>query len=228
MTRVRRLAVKVTGFVMRHASVGAREWADGVTREVEFIESDWAALGWALGSTRVLLSRRARQQNAVPDAHAKFMSATDYLVNAGTLGMQIIFALDVIHPSSPMERIGASLMLMGWTYWDVTRFLRWSRERQVPPTEDIRATALFRRENLERRLRSARPIRRILPTLMALAYFAGTALKFRAVGISPIFTYLVAAACAFVVRLLWLDTPEKVQTRIARFEETAVERRWME
>ncbi len=44
--------------VVRWASPGCKEWAEGLEREAAVIENDWAALGWAIGSTRVLLDRR--------------------------------------------------------------------------------------------------------------------------------------------------------------------------
>ncbi len=55
MTPLRSLAVGVSGFVARRASRRAKEWAEGLAREVEFVESDWLALRWALGSVRILV-----------------------------------------------------------------------------------------------------------------------------------------------------------------------------
>lgn len=53
--RVRGLAKKISCFVVRTAAPGSKEWARATAREMEFIESDWAALRWALGSMRILL-----------------------------------------------------------------------------------------------------------------------------------------------------------------------------
>jgi hypothetical protein len=58
MTFLRRVAMAISERVVRWASPGCREWAEGLAREVEFIESDWRALAWSLGSMRVLLDRR--------------------------------------------------------------------------------------------------------------------------------------------------------------------------
>jgi len=58
MTRTRKLAMGISARVVRWASPGCKEWAEGLAREATVIESDWAALRWALGSTRVLLDRR--------------------------------------------------------------------------------------------------------------------------------------------------------------------------
>jgi len=58
MTLIRRAAVAISTLVMRWASPGTKDWAEGLAREVEFIEGDWRALAWAFGSMRVLLDRR--------------------------------------------------------------------------------------------------------------------------------------------------------------------------
>ena len=55
MRPVRRLAVRISEKAVEKASPGCKEWAEGLAREIEFIDSDWRALGWAIGSLRVLL-----------------------------------------------------------------------------------------------------------------------------------------------------------------------------
>jgi hypothetical protein len=51
----RRLAAKLLRAVLRLAPEESREWASAMLRELEFIEGDWAALFWALGSTTAIL-----------------------------------------------------------------------------------------------------------------------------------------------------------------------------
>ena len=75
MTRLRRLAMKVSCGVVRLAPPEAREWARATAREIEFIESDWAALGWALGGLRILWQpseHRLASQADVPQAARQF------------------------------------------------------------------------------------------------------------------------------------------------------------
>jgi hypothetical protein len=55
MRLARRLAVRISKKAVEKAGPRCKEWAEGLAREVEFIESDWSALAWAVGSTRVLL-----------------------------------------------------------------------------------------------------------------------------------------------------------------------------
>lgn len=64
MSPIRRMALWLLRAVLRSVPSGAREWASAMLREVDFIESDWAALFWALGCTTAILKhfvpRRAR------------------------------------------------------------------------------------------------------------------------------------------------------------------------
>jgi hypothetical protein len=55
MRLIRRLAVRISKKSVERAKPGCKEWAEGLEREVEFIEGDWRALGWATGSLGVLL-----------------------------------------------------------------------------------------------------------------------------------------------------------------------------
>jgi hypothetical protein len=70
MTLVRKLALKISDRVVRYASPGCKEWAEGLSVEVAFIRSDWAALRWALGSTRILLDRSEAPMNSLSDVTA--------------------------------------------------------------------------------------------------------------------------------------------------------------
>lgn len=53
MTRLRKLAIKISDTVIRRSPSAFKDWARATRREIEFIESDWAALGWALGSWKM-------------------------------------------------------------------------------------------------------------------------------------------------------------------------------
>jgi hypothetical protein len=58
MTLPRKLALRISAFVARHASPGWKEWAQAMSAEVAYIKSDWSALRWAFGSMRILLDHR--------------------------------------------------------------------------------------------------------------------------------------------------------------------------
>jgi hypothetical protein len=56
MTRLRKLAVKISDAVVCRSQPVFKDWARATARELEFIESDWAALRWALGSWKMATS----------------------------------------------------------------------------------------------------------------------------------------------------------------------------
>jgi hypothetical protein len=84
MSLVRIVALTISDEVVRWASPGCKEWAEGLEREAAVIESDWAALRWAIGSTRVILHPRGvpmRSLDEVPDATYKLLDGA--LVRSG-------------------------------------------------------------------------------------------------------------------------------------------------
>jgi hypothetical protein len=85
MTLVRRLALGISARVVRWASPGYKEWAEGLEREARVIESDWAALRWALGSTRVLLDCRAAPLRSLDEVPAAVQKLVDGAMVFGTL-----------------------------------------------------------------------------------------------------------------------------------------------
>jgi hypothetical protein len=51
----RKLAAALLRAVLRRAPAESRDWASAMLRELDFIEGEWAALFWALGSTTAIL-----------------------------------------------------------------------------------------------------------------------------------------------------------------------------
>jgi hypothetical protein len=54
MSAIRRLASRLLRAVVRHSSCDSQYWASAMLRELDFMESDWAALFWALGGTTAI------------------------------------------------------------------------------------------------------------------------------------------------------------------------------
>jgi hypothetical protein len=54
MSFPRKVATGLLRVVLRHSSDESREWAAAMLQELEFIEGDWEALFWALGSTTAI------------------------------------------------------------------------------------------------------------------------------------------------------------------------------
>ena len=55
MTAIRRLAVRLVTVAGRLTPTHDADWGRAMRRELDFIENDWAALLWALGSATTLL-----------------------------------------------------------------------------------------------------------------------------------------------------------------------------
>ena len=53
--RIRRLAAAILGFAIRHSASESQDWGKAMRREMDFVENDWAALRWALGSVSAIL-----------------------------------------------------------------------------------------------------------------------------------------------------------------------------
>ena len=54
MTVIRRVALRILNAIIRHAPPGIRDWGVAALREMDFIENDWRALFWAMGSVTLL------------------------------------------------------------------------------------------------------------------------------------------------------------------------------
>lgn len=57
LMRIRRLASAILTTSVRWASPSGLEWGNAMLREMDFVEGDWAALFWALGSATALFRR---------------------------------------------------------------------------------------------------------------------------------------------------------------------------
>jgi hypothetical protein len=156
MTLVRRVAMKVSGLVVRYASSGCKEWAEGLAREVEFIEDDWSALWWAAGSTRVLLDRREAPASSLSEAVAKARHSLESLRRPNFIYrflflQAVLRALRFFDASSRQQRAGCVLVVLAGTYMGIFDLLR-TRMVQLPPNdEDAEAWAFYYRRELERR-----------------------------------------------------------------------------
>jgi hypothetical protein len=93
MTLARRAALNIMSWVVWLASPGCREWAEGLEREVAFIEGDWRALGWVIGSARVLLDRREAPIVSLEQASAVAKSYFESKTTRTFVGGSVIAAL---------------------------------------------------------------------------------------------------------------------------------------
>lgn len=61
MTAARKVASALLNAVARHLPPDTHAWGQAMVRELDFIESDWAAWSWVLGSTTALVGQSVRR-----------------------------------------------------------------------------------------------------------------------------------------------------------------------
>jgi hypothetical protein len=54
LMRIRKLAAAILAAAIRRAPPEPRQWGDAMLRELDFVEGDWAALSWSLGSAAAI------------------------------------------------------------------------------------------------------------------------------------------------------------------------------
>jgi hypothetical protein len=213
MTLLRKAAVRVSAFVERHASADSREWAEGLSREVEFIDGDWKALGWALGSTRVLLERRSA---IVVAGKRRWPKMGDWLPWFWLCSMVFLFATQASSAKLWQVRIGFTVVSIGWALITGSTVMAWLRKQDGPPPSDTPAWAAYCRARLEEQLARSRTWKRWSPTLFFAAMSAGYLLA------EP--KWLNGWALFFAVlagATLFQDTPAKLESRMVRIDEIA-------
>jgi hypothetical protein len=160
MTLIRKLTLSISQKVVRWASPGCKEWAQGLAREAAVIESDWAALRWALGSTRVLLDRREEPIGSL----AEVPKAAQLLVERARIGPVAMWGALIqgpvyawgifLHHRSWSSRAGDAVVVLGALIAGINLLI--DRHRLKEPWrddvyDDILACARFYRAELERR-----------------------------------------------------------------------------
>lgn len=205
MTLVRRKALEISSWVTWLASPGCKEWAEGSEREAAVIESDWAAVRWAIGSTCILLDRREAPMTSlddVPAAAQKFFGSlaarltfnSGYkLTVAGVIASAFLLSMTFLDTSMPLATIGA-LLLSGTMIWSSIYLRdRVQRPPQSPLPSDPSECALSLRSALQLYLelsygRAANCCFAVFVVGMFLVEFAGKGLGQLAVG-APMATF---------------------------------------
>jgi hypothetical protein len=128
MFAMRRLASRLLGAAVRHSSSESQEWARAMLSELDFIESDWAALFWALGSARAIfkysiprqlhawLGKRWSQQEGPMLKHirrnaAGTLSGIGIAVGVLVAAFGLVRLLLVIFPGSTLRGVESAEML---------------------------------------------------------------------------------------------------------------------
>jgi hypothetical protein len=136
MTTLRRLAVNTIEAVTRLASPVTQEWAQAIRRELDFIESDWAAFFWAVGSTKILFRRQAfrlADLSDIPRASQVLRRKIQLRTFAGSavvLTEAAAFAWFTFANPHAIQRSGSALTVVAMLFWAYQLFSR--RPRAVP------------------------------------------------------------------------------------------------
>ena len=145
MSLIREVAGGISRFVVRHASPGSKEWAEGLAREADFVESDWKALAWSLGSMRVLLSYREAPLRSLDDLsteagkYAERMrhrfGSTD-AIWISNLIQTLCWSINLAVAKRLQDRIGFSLVVFGFVTMTIHALILRQKAYDVPDRDD--------------------------------------------------------------------------------------------
>jgi hypothetical protein len=123
MSATRRLASKLLRAILRHSSADSQEWANAMLRELDFIENDWAALFWALGSTTAIFRRSGRGLKAWLGNYSEEgrmnsigKRAVGVASGVAIAGMLVLCAFGLLLLSAHLFP-GLGLDHLEWTHW---------------------------------------------------------------------------------------------------------------
>lgn len=160
MSLVRWVAEGISRFVVRHASSGSREWAEGLAREADFIESDWKALAWSLGSVRVLFSYREAPLRSLEDLSTeagkyaermrhRFGGSSD-AIWIGNLIQMLIWSIHLAVAKRLQDRIGYFLLVFGFVTMTIHAWILSRKAYDVPDRDDSAGLVQYYKTGLER------------------------------------------------------------------------------
>jgi hypothetical protein len=138
----RKFASALVRVALSLAPAESREWATAMLHELDFIEGEWAALFWALGSTLAILRHAA----SVWQAWLKGTNKEGRMNNTGKkalgVGLGMLSALALVGCAFAVLRIAGTLFPglehSPWAYWLAVM--------AVPETIFLVATVMFWRK----------------------------------------------------------------------------------
>jgi hypothetical protein len=159
MRLVRGVAEGISRFVVHYASPGSREWAEGLAREADFVESDWKALAWSLGSVRVLFSYREaplRSQGDLSVEAGKYAERMRHRFSStggvwiGNLIQALCGIVCLMMSKHLHERIGYSLVVSGFALMTIHALVLRLKAYDVPDRDDPAGMVQYYKTGLER------------------------------------------------------------------------------
>jgi len=141
----RRLAARLLGAAVRLAPGASSDWAEAMLRELDFIEGEWEALFWALGSMTVILRHAASEWRSWLKGKTK---EEERMNNTGKkalgVGLGMVSALAMVGCAFAVLRI-ASILFPGLG-WEHSRWAYWMAVLAIPEAIFVVATVLLWRK----------------------------------------------------------------------------------
>jgi hypothetical protein len=218
MRLIRSVAMKISGVVVRYASPGCKEWAEGLACETEFIEDDWSALRWAMGSTRVLLDRRRAGMASLADVEERARLFSEAISKRSYSTMYLLALalppfLKLLHARTWQQRIGCGLVIVASIYMGIVGWLQ-QRGRRARRDTAVGDLTLHYKSELERQRDLLRSGIGRLYLIVVILYFIGVAFAQKGgVRAHPFLTMFSMLVCVLVVLFL-LRQPRRVQRQI--------------
>jgi hypothetical protein len=153
---MRRLASAILRTALRYASPRAQEWGQAMLREMDFVEGDWAALRWSVGSAATLFRRFEVPLSApggVLQRTRVLMGKTRQRTVAGSGACLILLAWSVrniFHSFNTLQLVGSWLSVAVMLYFLGQLYVRRS---ETPPleTDSLASGDFYRRELVRQR-----------------------------------------------------------------------------
>jgi hypothetical protein len=128
--------------LLRLAPEESRDWAQATLRELDFIENDWAALFWALGSAAAILRHAASAWRGWFKSTTKEGKMTTTGKRAIAVGLGVLSALALVGCALAGLRV-ISILFPGLEHWP---WAYWLAILAVPETIFVAATVMLWRK----------------------------------------------------------------------------------
>jgi hypothetical protein len=151
---IRRLASVILAASVRWASPEVREWGKAMLREMDFVEGDWAALFWALGSATALFRHLEAPMNNLSDAFSRTQALMKKIQRRTIGGYAVCFILTVAFGSfffilpNTLQKVGSVLTVSAALYMAYQLYA--GRNGKQPTETRPSECTVFYRTELER------------------------------------------------------------------------------
>jgi hypothetical protein len=151
---MRRLASAILRTALRYASPQAQEWGQAMLREMDFVEGDWAALRWSVGSAASLF-RRFDVPLSAPGGVLERAHVLGRTIDRRTIGGGLVcvimlagFVWNAIHHVNTLQLVACGLIIVASAYMLGQLYLR--RQGTPPMNGTPRECMDYYREELVR------------------------------------------------------------------------------